>query len=87
MAFVLGLEEPGVIQYLEEPLKDPRQIPLLYQRCDKAVPFALDESLHTSSSSPSSGARQEARSLLDMEGLSAVVLKPTVLGGLDRYER
>ena len=74
--FLRGLKEPGVIEYIEEPLQNPREIPKLWKLCNGSVSFALDESLHDSI--------YDGMGLFDMEGLVAVVLKPTVLGGLDR---
>jgi len=75
-AFIKGLREPDVIEYMEEPLQNPREIPKLWRLCQGAVSFALDESLHDSI--------YDGMGLFDMEGLVAVVLKPTLLGGMDR---
>ncbi len=68
-AFVRGIT--GVaIDYIEEPLKDPKRLPDLVEQYE--VPVALDETL-TEVSVEALGLHQYAR---------AVILKPTLLGGL-----
>jgi O-succinylbenzoate synthase len=57
-------------EYVEEPLEDPSRLPSLAR--DYGVPVALDESL--------AGMPREA--LQDHEYARAVVLKPTLLGGI-----
>jgi O-succinylbenzoate synthase len=63
------------IEYLEEPLSDPSQLPRFAAGTGMSV--ALDESLV----SLSPGA------LAPFDGLRALVLKPTLLGGLARVRR
>ncbi|MCK5214220.1 MAG: o-succinylbenzoate synthase [Candidatus Omnitrophica bacterium] len=60
------------IEYIEEPFKDIKKIPEFYERT--MIPVALDESLLT-------------RSLDDIrhiDGIDVLVLKPTILGGLEK---
>jgi hypothetical protein len=33
VSFVSGLRRPGLVEYVEEPLQDPRLIPDLHRRC------------------------------------------------------
>lgn len=60
------------IEYLEEPLNDPSQLRKLVETKD--LPIALDESL----------TRIKLADLEDCDFVSALVLKPTILGGLER---
>jgi o-succinylbenzoate synthase len=73
----LSPEECRCIEYIEEPLQDPLLIPDLFRRTRSTVRFALDESLSQAHSGGLDG-------LLGLDGLTAVVLKPTILGGLNR---
>lgn len=105
MQFVRGLSRPEAVEYIEEPLQDPLDLPELYRQGQRAVRFALDESLADAvnssggldvgcngrqAQSPSSakggqeGAGHSVDQLLALEGLTAVVLKPTMLGGMSR---
>jgi len=60
------------IAYVEEPLADPTHLKDLIQRA--SLPVALDETT-----------RESAPAILrDLPGVTAVVLKPTLLGGLQR---
>jgi O-succinylbenzoate synthase len=70
-----GAVEGVVIEYLEEPLLDPSQLPAFASRT--GLPVALDESL--------AGLSPEA--VVRFDGLRALVLKPTLLGGLARARR
>lgn len=73
-AFVEATDDLG-IEYVEEPLSDPTQIEGLVTKTD--LPVALDETT------------REVDPAVLRRGLpvSAVVLKPTLLGGLQRTER
>jgi O-succinylbenzoate synthase len=62
-------------EYVEEPLADPAQLPSFAITC--GVPVALDESL----------AGMEPEALEDHGYARAVVLKPTLLGGISRTLR
>ena len=59
------------IEYIEEPLADPANLPRLIK--ETGIPVALDESLV--------GASPESLQLHD--GIKALILKPTLLGGLE----
>jgi o-succinylbenzoate synthase len=74
VAFIRGLAQPERIEYLEEPCQDPLTIPELFHLTEQRVTFALDETL----ASPP----RPLSELVGMTGLAALVLKPTVLGGL-----
>ena len=63
------------LEYVEEPLADPAQLPSLVR--DHGLPVALDESL----------ADMEPEALEDHGYARAVVLKPTLLGGISRTLR
>lgn len=58
------------IEFLEEPLADPRGLPSLAAETD--LPIALDESI----------VGMDASAIEPFDGLAALVLKPTLLGGL-----
>ena len=62
-------------EYIEEPLADPAQLPTFVRAC--GVPVALDESV----------VGMEPESLEDYGYVRAVVLKPTMLGGISRTLR
>jgi O-succinylbenzoate synthase len=62
-------------EYIEEPLADPEHLPSFAIGC--GVPVALDESL----------VGMEPEALEDYGYARAVVLKPTLLGGLSRTLR
>jgi O-succinylbenzoate synthase len=62
-------------EYVEEPLADPVQLPSFARSC--GVPVALDESLTS----------MEPETLEDHSYARAVVLKPTLLGGISRMLR
>lgn len=72
--FVRGVGRAG-FEYIEEPLADPARLPDLVREFD--VPVALDESL----------AGMEPQELEEHRYARAVVLKPTLLGGLSRTLR
>jgi len=74
-AFIRGLSQPERVEYLEEPCQDPLTIPELYHLTEQRIKFALDETL----ASPP----RPLSELVGMVGLAALVLKPTVLGGLN----
>jgi O-succinylbenzoate synthase len=63
------------IEYIEEPLADARDLPELCER--SGIHVALDESLMNLSSD----------SLRSFPGLAALILKPTLLGGIARAIR
>lgn len=71
LAFARGIEGLQV-EYIEEPLADPALLPRF--AAQSGLPVALDESL----------AGMPAAALKDHDYASAVVLKPTLLGGLSR---
>ncbi len=71
VVFVKGLDEEP-IEYLEEPLARPSDLPLLAR--EAPVPIALDESLY----------EQPGRDPDFFDGVAAVILKPTLLGGCGR---
>ena len=56
------------IDYIEEPLKDPENLPLFYEQT--GIPYAFDENV--------------ARTMDNYPGLKALVLKPNILGGFER---
>lgn len=60
------------IEYIEEPLKDPSELPEFFHRTGMAV--ALDESL----------LEDELKDLWMHEGVTAHVIKPSVFGGIIR---
>lgn len=62
------------IDYVEEPLADSQQLPLLHQQC--GLPYAWDESLCHHWQAHSLPANRPA-------GLAALVVKPMVVGGED----
>lgn len=62
------------IEYVEEALQNPNDIPAFYQAT--GLPVALDESLKS----------PEAHTLLNLEGVKALVLKPTVLGAIQTLQ-
>ena len=64
------------IEYVEEPLADPRELPELLARV--GTPIALDETLATLDS---------PAALQSYTNVSTLVLKPTILGGLMRTHR
>ena len=72
--FVRGLDHPERIEYLEEPCRDPLVIPELHHQTEQRLLYALDETL--------ARPPRPVAELVGMAGLAAVVLKPTVLGGL-----
>ena len=74
ITFVRALVRPECIEYIEEPLQDPTSIPDLYQQSGRVVRFALDESLIQ--------LPRPLPDLVSLEGLSALVVKPTILGGM-----
>lgn len=77
-ACMVVLQEAGVsCEYVEEPLcaADVRELPALYQRC--GVPYALDESVLAVDG-------ELLRTLLAGEGCVGLVLKPTLLGGIEK---
>ncbi len=59
------------IEYVEEPLQNPYDIPAFYRAT--GIPVALDESLTL----------PKAHELLKLPGVNALVLKPTVLGATE----
>lgn len=62
----------GTISYIEEPLKNVYHIPSFYK--ETMIPVALDESL----------LRFPLDELKGVEGVDVLVLKPTVLGGIEK---
>lgn len=71
LRFGRGVEQPvaGAIQYIEEPVKDISAIPLFYRQT--GIGAALDESLQGLTPVPAA----------IPEGVCALVLKPTMIGG------
>lgn len=63
------------IVYVEEPLADPSRLPELSART--SLPIALDESMCS----------LDPETLTSFDGLAAVILKPTLLGGVERAMR
>lgn len=61
------------IEYLEEPLRDPSELPLIAS--EFATPLALDETIR----------EMKASDLAGCPWCAAIVLKPSLLGSLDRY--
>ncbi len=68
MRFASGIE-PDSIEYIEEPLRDNRQLARFFQ--DSGLPIALDESLLD----------QTPQNAELSDGIAAVILKPGYLGG------
>lgn len=68
------VNEVGIrnIEYIEEPFKDIERIPDFFQQT--LIPVALDESLRM----------HDWETIKHLEGAEIVVLKPMVLGGIDR---
>ncbi|MBI5415228.1 MAG: o-succinylbenzoate synthase [Candidatus Omnitrophica bacterium] len=64
--------ECGAAAYIEEPLKHVYQTPEFYQ--ETMIPVALDESL----------GKLSFDELKSMDGVDVLVLKPTVLGGIEK---
>ncbi|CAN0099168.1 unnamed protein product [Scytosiphon promiscuus] len=76
-----GSVDLGMVEYIEEPLQNPRSLEQFWERSGKRVPYALDESL---------GMGREAftdEELLQLRGCAAFVLKASVVGGLSRTAR
>jgi O-succinylbenzoate synthase len=71
LAFGRAVADLGV-EYLEEPLEDPSR--LIHYRASCGVPIALDET----------AVEQGPTNLEWWRGADAIVLKPTLLGGLER---
>lgn len=63
------------IEYIEEPLNDPTELPIFYNHC--GVHFAFDETLH--------GIIDPTLSFKSYTGLKALVLKPTLIGCTARF--
>ncbi len=63
------------IEYIEEPLKDPAELPDFFQA--NKMPSALDESL----------AGISPKTYRQMPGVAAFILKPAVLGGIEKTMR
>lgn len=63
------------LEYLEEPLTDPKRLGELADR--QPIPLALDETLLETSGA-------SLNSLLGRPGIAALVLKPTLLGGIKK---
>ena len=68
--FVKGLPT-GKIEYVEEPLKNPQDLPLFC--ATSPFPVALDETLR----------QPDYREYLSLPGVGTAVLKPAVLGGIN----
>lgn len=62
----------GIIEYLEDPLKNFNEIPQLYN--ETMMPIALDESLKSHS----------LKEIKSIDGIEVVILKPTLLGGFEK---
>ena len=63
------------IEYLEEPISNPSQLIALIAQC--SVPIALDETLR----------EIQPEEISDYAGAAALVIKPTLLGGVDICRR
>lgn len=61
----------AAVDYIEEPLKDNRDIPEFFQRT--TIPVALDETLRT----------MDFQEVKRTEGVDVIVLKPSLLGGIE----
>jgi O-succinylbenzoate synthase len=70
--FILEAAAEADIEYVEEPLRDPSRLPLLADRIP--VPIALDETL----------VQTDPSSLSDFDFAAFAILKPSLLGGLER---
>ena len=69
-----GMIDGVEIEYVEEPVRDPERLPSMAAR---GLPIALDESL----------AEMRPEALADMTWLKAVVIKPTIVGGIRQAMR
>jgi len=69
------ISDLSVIEYMEEPLKDPQLFEVFHR--ETGVPIALDETL----------SEEHPETLKPLEGLAAIILKPSVLGGIFRSWR
>jgi o-succinylbenzoate synthase len=67
--------EPAQIEYIEEPLHDPVDLPRFFDAC--GVPFAFDETLHQ--------IMDPTISFESYTGLKALVLKPTLIACTARF--
>ncbi len=66
---------PAQIEYIEEPIKEPTDLPRFYDGC--GIHFAFDETLH--------GIIDPTISFKSYTGLKAFVLKPTLIGCTARF--
>lgn len=62
----------GSIEYIEEPLKDFLKVPEFYE--ETLIPVAIDESLK----------QHSLRDIKSLDGVETVILKPTILGGIEK---
>lgn len=62
----------AAVDYIEEPLESPESIPHFFETT--LIPVALDESLH----------RLDFKEIQAIEGVDVLVLKPTLVGGIEK---
>jgi len=60
------------IEYIEEPLKNFLEVPEFYE--ETLIPVAIDESLK----------QHSLRDIKSLDGVETVILKPTILGGIEK---
>jgi O-succinylbenzoate synthase len=65
----------AAVNYIEEPFRDIRRVPEFYE--ETMIPVALDESV----------ARCSFEDIRSISGVETLVLKPTLLGGLEKTRR
>ncbi|MBM4110105.1 MAG: o-succinylbenzoate synthase [Phycisphaerae bacterium] len=68
--------DAGRIEYMEEPLRDPLELPELSRRT--GIPMAIDESLYEP---------EHRESLVGAPGVEVQVIKPSLLGAVPRASR
>ncbi|CAN0434107.1 unnamed protein product [Ectocarpus sp. 8 AP-2014] len=71
----------SLVEYIEEPLREPRSLGKFWERSGGIVPYALDESLAMGRE------KFTDKELLQLEGCAAFVVKVSVVGGLSRSAR
>lgn len=83
-AAALGKDVLGVIDYIEEPLRDASQLPAFYDQT--GMRYALDETLAAMARPAAAPGPADAafEAAIKSKGLAALVLKPTLLGGFAR---
>mmetsp|Transcript_10185 Transcript_10185/g.17519 ORF Transcript_10185/g.17519 Transcript_10185/m.17519 type:complete len:222 (+) Transcript_10185:3-668(+) len=74
VSFAKALGNYRGIEYIEEPLQNPLELPEFYKQT--SLPYAVDESF--------SDGVTPIKGLGSMHGLAALVLKPAMMGGFER---